>query len=278
MTFRLRLSPPGKPRCVKFSSIRCISTINAEEISHFDHLAATWWDPGGSSRLLHRMNPVRLSFIKSLLPQPHLPGPSQWLKGYSILDVGCGGGILTESLSRLGAAVDGVDASPRAIAAATAHLRTDPKLIVGNTPKYICGSVHDHNTDSKYDIVTAMEVLEHVEYPASFIVQVARHVKPGGWLVISTISRTWQSWFGAIIGAEMILQIVPAGTHNWDKFVNETELQEFFGNFKGTNGQLWAADVRSVGCKYNPLRGKWQLVNITGGPVFNYIFAVRRTK
>jgi polyprenyldihydroxybenzoate methyltransferase / 3-demethylubiquinol 3-O-methyltransferase len=275
MAFWLRVFRSGKTGPVKFSWTRCMSTINAEEISHFDHMAATWWDPRGSSRLLHRMNPVRLCFIRSLLPRPHLPGSPQWLKGYSILDVGCGGGILTESLSRLGAAVDGLDASPGAIAAAKAHLRTDPKLSAGNTPKYLCGSIHSHNTDSKYDIVTAMEVLEHVEYPASFIKQVAGHVKPGGWLVISTISRTWQSWFGAIFGAERILQIVPTGTHTWEKFINETELREFFEDFKGTNGQRWAADVRSIGCNYNPLRGKWQLVDSIGGPVFNYFFAAR---
>lgn len=278
MAFRLRNFRPGKTGHIKFNWVRRVSTVNAEEISHFDHMAATWWDPRGSSRLLHRMNPVRLSFIKSLLPHPHLPGPSQWLKGYSILDIGCGGGILTESLSRLGAAVDGLDASSRAIAAAKAHLRTDPKLSASNTPIYVCSSIHDHNNESKYDIVIAMEVLEHVEYPASFIKQAAGYVKPGGWLVISTISRTWQSWFGAIIGAEKILQIVPPGTHKWDKFINEAELREFFKNFKGTNGQRWAADIRSIGCNYDPLRGRWQLVDGIGGPVFNYFFAVCHTK
>ena len=97
------------------TQIRWVSTINAKEVSHFDRLAATWWDPQGSSCLLHRMNPLRLSFINSLLPQSELRDPNRWLNGYSILDVGCGGGILAESLSRLGAATDGLDASPRAI-------------------------------------------------------------------------------------------------------------------------------------------------------------------
>src|SRR5438046_90153 len=94
--------------------IRRVSTINAEEVFHFDRLAATWWEPEGSSRLLHRMNPLRLSFINSLLPQSDFRDPKKWLKGYSVLDVGCGGGILSESLSRLGAATEGLDASPRA--------------------------------------------------------------------------------------------------------------------------------------------------------------------
>src|SRR5436189_2230621 len=102
--------------------LRRVSTINAEEVSHFDRLAATWWNPEGSSRLLHRMNPVRLSFINALLPQSDFRDSRQWLKGYTVLDVGCGGGILSESLSRLGAATDGLDVSPRAIEVAKAHI------------------------------------------------------------------------------------------------------------------------------------------------------------
>jgi polyprenyldihydroxybenzoate methyltransferase / 3-demethylubiquinol 3-O-methyltransferase len=257
--------------------IRCVSTVNAKEVSHFDHLAATWWDPQGSSRLLHRMNPLRLSFINSLLAHSDLQDPKQWLKGYSVLDVGCGGGILSESLSRLGAVTDGLDASPRAIEVAKAHIRTDPKLYTENPPNYICGSIHDHKKDSQYDIVTAMEVLEHVDYPASFLKQMANHVKPGGWLVISTISRSWQSWLGAIVGAEKIMRIVPPGTHSWDKFINESELRDFVKNLKDENGEPWARDVRSEGCMYNPLTGEWQMVKSIRGSVFNYFFAVRRT-
>lgn len=255
---------------------RWVSTINAKEVSHFDHLAATWWDPQGSSRLLHRMNPLRLSFINSLLPQSELRDPNRWLNGYSILDVGCGGGILTESLSRLGAATDGLDASPRAIQVAKAHIRTDPKLYTENPPNYICGSIHDHRNDSQYDIVTAMEVLEHVNYPALFLKQMADHVKPGGWLVISTISRSWQSWLGAIVGAEKIMRIVPPGTHSWNKFINESELREFISSLKNENGQPWTRDARSKGCIYNPFRGEWQMAKGNGDPVFNYFFAARR--
>src|SRR5271170_3686500 len=245
---------------------RCVSTINAQEVSHFDHLATTWWDPNGSSSLLHRMNPVRLSFINSLLPQPPLEDSVQWLKGYFVLDVGCGGGILTESLSRLGATADGLDASQRAIDVAKAHIRVDPKLSLENSPNYVCGSIHDHKTVSKYDIVTAMEVLEHVDSPASFIKEVAGHVKPGGWLVMSTISRTRESWLGAVVGAEKILKIVPVGTHSWDKFINESELRKYMSTLRDENGEPWAADAKSRGCVYNPLRGEWQFVDSIGGP------------
>jgi 2-polyprenyl-6-hydroxyphenyl methylase/3-demethylubiquinone-9 3-methyltransferase len=201
----------------------------------------------------------------------------QWLKGYSVLDVGCGGGILTESLARLGATTDGLDASPRAIEVAKAHLRTDPELNTSNPPNYVCGSVHDHRKDSKYDIVLAMEVLEHVDRPSSFLQQLAGHVKPGGWLVISTISRSWQSWLGAIVGAESILRIVPPGTHSWDKFIKEDELRDFMKDLKDENGNHWVADAKSKGCIYNPLRGEWQMVKGVRGPVFNYFFAARRT-
>src|SRR5579859_1618885 len=161
-----------------------ISTVNAEEVSHFDSLAATWWDPNGSSRLLHRMNPLRLSFINSLLPQNPLQDPTQVLRDQRVLDVGCGGGILTESLARLGAKVDGLDASSKAIQVAKEHIRTDPKLYTENPPNYLYGSIHDHGKKQHYDMVTAMEVLEHVDYLGAFIEQVASCVKPGGWLVV----------------------------------------------------------------------------------------------
>jgi polyprenyldihydroxybenzoate methyltransferase / 3-demethylubiquinol 3-O-methyltransferase len=256
---------------------RYVSTINAEEVSHFDGLAESWWDVEGSSRLLHRMNLLRLTFINSLLSGEQTPDSNQWLTGYSILDVGCGGGILTESLARLGGKVDGLDASSRAIEVAKAHLRTDPKLNTNNPPKYICGSIHDYKVEFKYDLVTAMEVLEHVDYPASFIKEVAQHVKPGGWLVMSTISRTWQSWLGAVVAAEHILGIVPPGTHSWEKFIKESELREYVMKLKDENGKQWTSDIIVKGCIYNPLRGEWKFVNGIGGPVFNFFFAARRT-
>jgi len=220
------------------------------------------------------MNPLRLQFINSLLPTASPPcQPTQWLNGYSVLDVGCGGGILTESLARLGATTYGLDASAKAIEVAKAHLRTDPKL-VENPPKYVCGSIHEHDKGAKYDIVTAMEVLEHVDYPSSFLNQISEHVKPGGWLVVSTISRTWASWLGAIVASEKILRIVPEGTHSWDKFIKDSELREFISNLREEDGQKWAMDLRTRGCIYNPARGVWVFADGVG--VFNYFFAGRR--
>jgi 2-polyprenyl-6-hydroxyphenyl methylase/3-demethylubiquinone-9 3-methyltransferase len=221
------------------------------------------------------MNPLRLAFIKSLPSMQHQVS-SNWLQDLSVLDVGCGGGILTESLSRLGANVDGIDASPKAIDVAKAHLRTDPKLNLGNPPNYICGSIHDLKNTTNYDLVTAMEVLEHVDYPATFLAEVAGQVKPGGWLVVSTISRTWLAWLGTIFAAEKVMRIVPQGTHTWGKFIKEQELKEYFTTLKDQSGKPWAAEVRSRGCMYNPLRGEWQFIDGVGNTAVNYFFAVRR--
>jgi polyprenyldihydroxybenzoate methyltransferase / 3-demethylubiquinol 3-O-methyltransferase len=257
--------------------IRRASTVNADEISHFDQLAATWWDPNGSSRLLHKMNPLRLAFILSLLPNPTTRSPSQSLDGYSILDVGCGGGILTESLARLGADVHGIDASPRAIDVARAHARTDPQLLLGkHPPKYSRGSIQDISVDEKYDIVTAMEVLEHVDYPSAFIKGIGDRVKPGGWMVFSTIARNWVSWLGAIVAAEHVLRIVPTGTHSWSKFINEQEMREFLQSWKDESGNPWIRDITARPCIYNPLTGNWQFSGSGKFAAINYFMAAQR--
>ena len=253
-----------------------MSTIDPGEVLHFDNLAATWWDPHGSSRLLHRMNPLRLEFIKSLLPVSESSNDSRYLRGYSILDVGCGGGILTESFARLGATTKGIDASSKAVEVAKAHLRTDPILMRDNSPKYDCNTIQGSGLDELYDIVTAMEVLEHVEYPSIFLDDLARRVKPGGWLILSTISRSWTAWAGAIIAAERILRIVPVGTHSWRKFINEPELRDYFAKLKCDRGRQWATVVRTRGCVYSPLRGEWFFTEKQTLGVFNYLVAVRK--
>jgi polyprenyldihydroxybenzoate methyltransferase / 3-demethylubiquinol 3-O-methyltransferase len=255
---------------------RFLSTVNPQEISRFDDLAATWWDPNGSSRLLHRMNPIRLRFLKSILDPTMSRTDNQWLQDMSILDIGCGGGILCESLARLGAKTYGVDASLPAIEVAKAHVRKDPVLCSRNPPVYIHGSIQDHDPAAQYDVVTAMEVLEHVDYPSSFIKEMAMRVKPGGWLLVSTISRTWQSWLGAIVAAENILAIVPPGTHTWRKFINEDELRQHIEALRDERGEKLALDVKTKGILYDPTVGEWRLKDTIGGPIFNYFLAARR--
>jgi polyprenyldihydroxybenzoate methyltransferase / 3-demethylubiquinol 3-O-methyltransferase len=119
-----------------------------------------------------------------------------------------------------------------------------------------------------------MEVLEHVDYPSSFLNQVSEQVKPGGWLVVSTISRNWASWLGAIVASEKILRIVSKGTHSWEKFIQESELREFISNLREDDGEKWAMDIRSRGWVYNPLRREWGFADGVG--VFNYFFAGRK--
>lgn len=274
----LRIARVAKVRIHNIIHSRSVSsTVNSDEISHFNRLAASWWDPNGPSRLLHRMNPLRLMFIHSLLPDSPMPKSSRWLEGFSVLDVGCGAGILTENLSRLGAFTDGLDASPEIIKVAKAHLRTDPKLNDENMPNYICCSIHDHDKDKKYDFVTAMEVVEHVDYPATFLKQAAGHVKPGGWLVLSTISRNSLSWLGAIVASEHFFRIVPKGTHSWEKFIKKRELKEYTEKLQDEDGKPWAKEVKTQDCIYDPLSGEWMFTSGMGFPSFNYFFAVRRT-
>ena len=264
-------------RCTTvFQHSRNSSTVNFREVSHFDNLATTWWDPNGSSRLLHRMNPLRLSFIKSVLSLES-PTTSKFLKDYSILDVGCGGGILTESLARVGAKVEGIDASPRAIQVAKSHARSDPGFIQDNIPTYTCGSIHDHKSKEAYDIVTAMEVLEHVDYPSVFLDELVTKVKPGGWLILSTIARTYAAWTGSILLAERVLGIVPVGTHQWEKFIREEELREYFGKLRNEKGMPWTKEIRVEWCGFNPLKGEWFFTKAKTPRVFNYFIAIRKT-
>jgi polyprenyldihydroxybenzoate methyltransferase / 3-demethylubiquinol 3-O-methyltransferase len=222
------------------------------------------------------MNPIRLRFLKSILDPTTIRTDNKWLQDLSILDIGCGGGILCESLARLGARTYGVDASSAAIEVAKAHVRKDPVLSSQNPPVYTHGSIQDYEPRAQYDVVTAMEVLEHVDYPASFIKEMATRVKPGGWLLVSTISRTWQSWLGAIVAAERLLSIVPAGTHTWNKFINETELRQHIETLCDETGGRWASDVKTKGIIYDPTVGEWRLADTIGGPIFNYFLAARR--
>ena len=233
------------------------SSINSDEVSHFDELASSWWSSTGPSRLLHRMNPLRIQFIKQQLDSK---SETQWLTGKTALDVGCGGGILCESLARLGATTTGIDASSRVIDTAEAHMKSSNLSI-----SYRIAKPADL-IDRQFDLVTAMEVLEHVDRPADFLMSLMDRVAPGGILALSTISRTQFAFFGTVFMAERVLGLVPRGTHDWRKFVKEPELRQFFLS-KG-----WTRlDAR--GALYVPWRGTWEFVPTTAS---NYFFAARR--
>ena len=242
---------------------RCYTTVNSTEINHFENLANSWWNTLGPSKLLHRMNPVRLEFINYLQNTPSQP---KWLHGKTAIDIGCGGGILTESIARLGASTLGIDASAKMIKIAKAHASIDKSLL---NLEYQVTQIDE--VKKAFDLVLCMEVIEHVDSPLNFLKLLSTHVKPGGWIVMSTISRTALSWFGAIFMAERVFKIVPNGTHDFHKFINPHELKQHFNQQGWTNSKI--AD-----CFYNPFDGRW-ILNLESNPLgihINYFFAVQR--
>ena len=244
-------------------------TVDPTEVSHFNALASSWWDPHGPSRLLHLMNPLRHTFIQQC--RAASPPTSHKL---SYLDIGCGGGIFAESAARLPdtLSVTAIDPTPEVLKIAEGHRRRDPTLTQPGRLSYLNTSIEalplPSSPSDAFDIVTLFEVLEHVNAPGPFLAHILPHVKPGGWLVLSTIARTWTSWLVTNVMAEDVLGIVPKGTHEWNKYVNEDELRRWFREQKG-----WG-EVRTMGVVYVPGLG-WK--EVVGGEQFgNYFLGVRR--
>ncbi len=190
------------------------ANLDPQEVAKFSASASRWWDETGDFRFLHQLNPLRVEYLESQCGD---------LKGKRILDLGCGGGILSEALAEKGAKVTGIDASEAGIQTATLHLYES-----GHAIDYRCVTVEDFVKESPeaFDFIVCMEMLEHVPNPESILKSAARILKPGGKLVLSTINRTPQSFLKAIIGAEYILRLIPRGTHHYDKFIRPGELTE----------------------------------------------------
>ena len=250
------------------------SSVDAAEVSHFDNLASTWWDPYGSSRLLHQMNPLRHDFISSCIESQPDPTSSNHRR---YLDVGCGGGIFAESAARLPQtkSVVGIDPSNQVISVAKAHARQDPLLLEPGRLEYQNKAVEDlvlpRTLEEQYDVVSLFEVIEHISWPAPFLSSCLPFVKSGGWLILSTIARTWTSWLTTNVVAEEIVRLVPRGTHEWSKYINERELRKFFRAQDG-----WGRDgaLKSQGCVYVPAVG-WRMVS-GGEKMGNYFFGIRK--
>ncbi|KAK4019718.1 ubiquinone biosynthesis O-methyltransferase, mitochondrial [Daphnia magna] len=230
------------------------STLSEDEIQKFSKMANEWWDINGPFNGLHSLNQLRVPFIRNGISSYQKSTimnatPASLLAGCSILDVGCGGGILSESLGRLGANVTAIDPSEENVAAASLHAQ---KLKLKNVT-YEVNSVENFQTlnpTTLFDAVTASEVIEHVENPEFFIQTCTNLLKPGGSLFITTINRTAASWALAICAAEYALNVVPKGTHDWNKFVTPDELNSFFTK----NG----CQLRQLhGMAYNPFLNKW---------------------
>ncbi|KAK1755732.1 S-adenosyl-L-methionine-dependent methyltransferase [Echria macrotheca] len=270
----LPASPGRRTIPTRHHSSSSSSSVNPSEVSHFTALASTWWDPHGPSRILHLMNPLRHDFITRCLASSssssssssRTPPPLRYL------DVGCGGGIFAESAARLPttSSVIAIDPTPSILAVARSHARRDPSL--SSKLEYLDATIETlPASDEKYqnfDVVSCFEVVEHVDNPAAFLERCGQRVRPGGWLVLSTIARTWTSWLTTNFVAEDLLGIVPKGTHDWDKYINEDELRAFFGKREG-----WGVPV-VVGVVYVPGLG-WKEVK-GSEKVGNYFFGVQR--
>lgn len=226
------------------------SSVDQAEVERFSRHAADWWNPRGPMAALHKFNPVRLAYIRDQSAANFRRDPKKLnsLEGLRILDIGCGGGILSEPLARLGAQVVGADPSEDNITAARAHAQG-----AGVTVDYRATTAEEMAAaQERFDVVLAMEVVEHVADVGSFIATCALMVKPGGLMVAATLNRTLKSFALAIVGAEYILRWLPRGTHQWDKFVTPTELEDAIEH----NG-LQVTGERGV--VYNPLADRWQL-------------------
>lgn len=219
-------------------------TTISSEIQRFNRLGATWWNPQGPMRPLHVVNALRLQYVRERIAE-HVQSDTTrtTLNGVRILDVGCGGGLLSEPLARLGAQVVGVDASEGNIAAARLHATAQSVAV-----EYRLGEPGTVLApDERFDVVLALEVVEHVSDVRAFVQTVASSVAPGGLLFISTIDRTWKSFVFAIVGAEYVLRVLPRGTHHWRQFVRPAELVSAIDGSRFNQ-----IDLR--GMQYNPLK------------------------
>ena len=235
-----------------------ISTINRGEIDKFSKIANEWWDPEGKFKPLHKFNPIRIQYIKENITKHfNINKKNLPLRNLKILDIGCGGGLLSEPMSRLGAKVTGIDASEKNIKIANAHLKKSKLKI-----NYICASPESlKTTKEQFDVILNMEIVEHVEDVELFIKKSSELLKKKGLMFVATLNKTLKSYIFAIVGAEYILRWLPIGTHEWEKFVEPSKLIEY-----AKRNSLKLEKIN--GMKFNPLNNKW---NISEDRSVNYI-------
>ncbi len=241
------------------------SSIDPADVARFSAIAAEWWDPKGKFAPLHKFNPVRLGFIRDqcLYRFQRDAAARQPFTGLRLLDIGCGGGLLSEPMTRLGFAVTGVDASERNIATAGAHAAEQG---LGIDYRTSTAEALLAAAEPPFDVILNMEVIEHVADPGPYLRDCAQLLKPGGLMVVATLNRTLKAFALAKVGAEYILRWLPAGTHDWSKFLRPDEIRGFLADTHvGVDGPF--------GVVFNPLTGRW---SVTGDADVNYMMTVVR--
>ena len=222
------------------------NTINKEEIEKFSKIAEEWWNPEGKFKPLHKFNPIRISYIKdNIINTLNLKKKEKPLEKVKILDIGCGGGLLSEPMKRLGAEVVGIDASQKNISVAKIHAKKNNLDI-----KYFCTTPENFKTEIKFDVILNMEIVEHVEDIDFFLNSCAKLLKTNGIMFIATINKTLKSYLFAIIGAEYVLRWLPIGTHDWEKFVKPNDLINILKKY---NLKIDKSD----GLKFNIIKNQW---------------------
>ena len=234
-----------------------MSSVNKKEIEKFSKMAAEWWDPSGKFKPLHKFNPIRIRYIKeNIISSFKLKSKKKPLDKINILDIGCGGGLLSEPMTRLGANVTGIDASNKNINIAKLHAKKNKLKI-----NYLCSSPEKLKIQKKFDVILNMEIIEHVEDINFFINSCSKLLKKNGLMFVATLNKTLKSYLFAIIGAEYVLRWLPIGTHDWEKFVKPEDLKKILNK---NNLKLEKLD----GMNFNIISDEWSVSSDTS---INYI-------
>ena len=225
-----------------------MTSVNKKEIDKFSKMANEWWDPEGKFKPLHKFNPTRIKYIKeNIINNFKLKNKSKPLSGIKILDIGCGGGLLSEPMSRMGASVTGIDASDKNIKIAKLHSKKNKLKI-----NYLCSSPEKLNIEKKFDVILNMEIVEHVEDVDFFLKSCSKLLKKNGLMFVATINKTLKSYIFAIVGAEYVLRWLPIGTHEWEKFVKPEDLKKILMKYDLSLNKL-------EGMNFNIIKDEWSI-------------------
>ena len=225
-----------------------MTSVNKKEIDKFSKMANEWWDPEGKFKPLHKFNPTRIKYIKeNIINHFKLKNKFRPLSGINILDIGCGGGLLSEPMSRMGANVTGIDASDKNIQIAKLHAKKNKLKI-----NYFCSSPEKLKITKKFDVILNMEIVEHVEDTDFFLKSCSKLLKKNGLMFVATINKTLKSYIFAIIGAEYVLRWLPIGTHEWEKFVKPEDLKKILMKYDLSLNKL-------EGMNFNIIKDEWSI-------------------